>query len=74
MSSLCSNVEIEPILQEVSGEQLNRGSKRAPDAKLNIHARWFWERQRAAFFNVRVCHRNADKYRNMEPQQVYRIH
>ena len=26
------------------------------DARLDIHARVFWERQRSAFFDVWVCH------------------
>ena len=30
------------------------------DASLDIHARGFWQRQRFAFFDVRVCHPNAD--------------
>ena len=52
LSIVCSDVEIEPILQDISGEQLERGSNRAPDARLDIHARGFWENQRSAFFDV----------------------
>ena len=37
-------------------------------------ARGFWERHRSAFFDVRVCHPNAVSYRDLEPQQIYRIH
>ena len=37
----------------------NKANK-TPDARLDIHARGFWQRQRSAFFNVRVCHPNAD--------------
>ena len=60
LNMVCSDVEIEPVLQEISGEQLGRGSNRAPDARLDIHARGFWENQRSAFFDVRVFHPNAD--------------
>ena len=45
LSMVCSDVEIEPVLQDISGEQLGRGSNRAPDARLDIHARGFWENQ-----------------------------
>jgi len=51
-----------------------RGSNRAPDARLDIHARGFWEKQQSAFFDVRVCHPNADSYRDLELQQIYRNH
>ena len=34
LSMVCSDVEIEPVLQDISGEQLGRGSNRAPDARL----------------------------------------
>ena len=75
LSMVCSDVEIEPVLQDISGEHLNRGSNKALDARLDICARGFYlESHRSAFFHVRVCHPNAVSYRNQEPQQNYRIH
>ena len=53
---------------------MNRGANRAPDARLDISARGFWERQRTAFFDVRVCHPNADSYRDLSPKEIYRQH
>ena len=73
LSMVCSDVEIESVLQDISGEHLNRGSNKTQDARLDIHARGFWERHRSAFFDVRVCHPNAASYRDLEPQQIYRI-
>ena len=32
----------------------------------------FWERQRSAFFDVRVCHPNADSYRDLTPKEIYK--
>ena len=29
---VCTGVEIEPVLQEITGEELNRGANKAPDA------------------------------------------
>ena len=46
LSMVCSDVEIEPVLQEISGEKLGRDSNRALDARLDIHASGFWEIQR----------------------------
>ena len=74
LNMVCTGVEIEPVLQDISGEQLGRGSNRAPDARLDIHAGGFWENQRSAFFDVRVCHPNADSYTDLELQQIYRNH
>ena len=53
---------------------MNRGANRAPDARLDISARGYWERQRTAFFDVRVCHANADSYRDLSPKEIYRQH
>ena len=62
------------VLQDISGEHLNRGSNKAQDARLDIPTRGFQERHQPAFFDVRVCHPNAVSYRDLEPQQIYRIH
>ena len=67
---VCNVVEVEPVLQEVTGETLNHGANKAPDTRLDIHARGFWERQRSAFFDVRVCHPYVDSYIDLTPKQV----
>ena len=71
---VCNGVETEPVLQDITGEELNRGANTAPDARLDIVARGFWERPRSAFFDVRICHPNADSYRDMDLNQIYRQH
>ena len=70
LSMVCHDVEIEPVPQEFTGESLPSGTNRAPDARVDIHARAFWERQRLAFFDVRVCYSNSDSYRNLKT--IYR--
>jgi len=74
LSMVCNGVEIEPVSQDITGEELNREANTAPDARLDIVARGFWERQRSAFFDVRVCHPNADSYRDLDPDQIFRQH
>ena len=71
---VCNDVEVEPVLQEVTGETLNHGAKKSPDARLDIHVRGSWERQRSAFFDVRECHPNADFYGGLSPKQIYKKH
>ena len=74
LSMVCKDVEIEPQLQDVTGEQLSSGSNLAKEARLDIHARGFWEKHQSAFFDIRVCHPNAESYKQMEPKQIYRLH
>ena len=52
-----NDVEVKPVLQEVTRETLNHGTNKAPDARLDIHARGFWERRRSAFFDLRCVTR-----------------
>ena len=60
LKMVCNDVQIEPVLQEINGEVLTPGKNRAADARLDIHARGFWERQGSAFSDVRVCYSNAE--------------
>ena len=39
-----------------------------------MHCRGFWERQWAAFFDIRVCHPNADSYKELSTKQIYKLH
>ena len=71
---VCHDMQIEPILQPITSEELANGTNQAPDARLDILCRGFWERQRAAFFDLRVCHPNVESYRDLSPKQIYRIH
>ena len=50
LDMVCYDVQVEPALQLITGEKLDIGSNQAPDARLDVHCRGFWERQRAAFF------------------------
>ena len=63
LRTVCNDVQVEPVLQQITGETLNRGANRFQDARLDIRTRGFRERQRSAFFDVRVCQPNADSYR-----------
>ena len=70
---VCYDVQVEPALQPTTGKELARGANQAPDARLDVHCRGFWERQRAAIFGIRMCHPNADSYRDLSPKQIYGI-
>lgn len=71
---VCNDVQIEPVLQEINGEVLTPGTNRAVDARLDIHARGFWERHGSAFFDVGVCYPSAESYRGLTTTQIHRQH
>ena len=52
---VCHDVEVERVLQEITGESLARGANTAPDARLDIHARGFWSRQGSTFSLTYGC-------------------
>ena len=78
LNIVCNDVQIEPVLQEVNGEALNLGSNKSADARLDVHARgsctWLLEKQRSAFFDVRICHPNAESYMDMTPKHMHLPH
>ena len=55
LGTVCSDVEVKPVFQDITEEQLSRGSNRAQDARLDIQAHGFWDTQSSAFFDVRVA-------------------
>ena len=67
---------MEPVLQEVTCmlEVLPKGTNKAPDARLDIRVLCFWAREQSVFFDLRVCHPNADSYTNLTPEQIYKLH
>jgi len=70
LNIVCHDVQVEPVLQELTDELLTRGTNQAPD----VHARGFWDRQGSAFFDVRVFHPNAESYKDLTIQQLCRKH
>ena len=71
---VCTDYEVAPNHQEATGEVLPKGANKAPDARLDIRARSFWAREQSSFFHVRVCHPKADSYKDLTPEQIYKLH
>ena len=72
LKMVCYDVEVELGLQPVTGVELNRGANQSQDAHLDVYARGFWERQRSAYFDIRVCHPHADSYKDLTLKQLYK--
>ena len=72
-STECCDAETEPVLQDFFRRIACGRSDKAQDARLDIHASGFLEQKRSVLFDVRVCHKNAESFRDLKPQQFYQI-
>ena len=74
LNEVCHDVELEPPLQPLSGEQLPTCNTTA-EARLDIHARGFWgNRFSRTLFDVRVFHPNAPSARTSSLASQYSKH
>ena len=74
LREVCTDVATEPQLQRLSGEQLPASANTQDEARLDIRAKGFWDRQQAAFFDERIFYPAAPSYRNSTLKSVYRQH
>ena len=74
LNIVCHDVQVEPVLQGLTGEVRRRGTNQAPDVRLDVYARGFWDRQGSAFFDVSVFHPNAESCKDLTILQLYRKH
>ena len=61
MSSVCIDVEIEALLQEIFNEQLSKGANNAADARLDIHPRGFYPH-------------TTDTCKDLELSSIHKLH
>ena len=61
LTEVCYDVEVEPKLQELTGEHMHLRSANTEDgARLDVRARGFWgHSSQCAFFDVRIFYPNA---------------
>ena len=76
LTEVCHDVEIEPQLQELTGEHFSLRTANTEDgARLDVKARGFWEnRLQCAFFDVRVFYPNAQSNQSSSLSSAYRKH
>ena len=65
-SEISHDVEIEPTLLPLTGEQLHATANKQDEARLDISIGGFWQRGQRAFFDVRVFNPFAPSYRNQK--------
>ena len=67
-------MQTEPELQPLTGEQLNRGTIKGDEARLDVRARGFWGRGQNAYFDVRVTNANSESVKTTSVGNVLSKH
>ena len=62
LHEVCRNVSIEPALQPLTGQNLNRSAITSNGSRVDVSARDFWVRDQQAFFDVRVFNSFAKRH------------
>ena len=74
LSKVCKDIEIEPKLTPLTGEELVSGTANTTnEARLDIRACGVWERGQQAFLDLRFFDPNACRYLNKLLQQCSRV-
>jgi len=68
---VCSDVEKEPKLQTLDGEEFSRATLTGEQAHPDIRARGFFRAGQQAFFDVKVTNPNSESYLNIPTKKVY---
>ena len=74
LNMVCHDVQVEPVLQEITVEILAR-SEESPRCSARCSRAWLFERGKALpFFNVRVCHANVEPYKDLTIKPINSQH
>ena len=74
LNKVCNDVEIEPKLQPLEGEQMTASTIDGDEARLDIRARGFWRPRQSAYFDVRVTNTDSESVRHMPLRKIYEKH
>jgi hypothetical protein len=67
-------VEVEPQLQELSGEVFEfKSANKEADARSDIKCCGFWSNKRQAYFDVKVVSPFARSYAHLKPAQLFKM-
>ena len=71
LNQVTHDVELEPVLEPKTGEQLHKSAISTENARVDIAARSVWIKGQRAFFDVRVFNPLARTYRELPLPKIY---
>ena len=74
LKEVCRNVQVEPALIPLSGQQFPASTNHQDMARLDVSARGLWAPMEKAFFDVRIFHPNAASNQSKPLPQLYQAH
>lgn len=74
LNEVCRDVQLEPALLPVTGEQLPPGAISTDGARADVSALGFWQPMSRAFFYVKVVNPLATTNWSMKVQAMYKTH
>ena len=66
LKDVCHDVEVEPHLQPLTGEVLISSANSSDEARLDVSARGFWQREQRTFFDIRIVNPFAKSHLNQK--------
>ena len=74
LNQVCTDVQIEPLLQPTNGHSFSRSANTQRDARLDVRAKGFWRESQNAFFDVRITNADCDSQVNTDISSVLKKH
>ena len=74
LSKVCKDVESEPPLLPLGGENLPKSTIKGDKARLDIRARGFWRPAQNNFFDVRITNPSSASSRNSTIKKIFNEH
>ena len=72
LTEICDDVEIEPPLQPLEGEIINRLT--GVNEKPYVRTRGYWREGQNVFFNVRITNTNFESQRHLTSEKIFTKH
>ena len=75
LTKVCKDVQVEPHLLPVTNETFeHRTANTSSEARLDVKANGFWQRNQTAFFDIRVTHVNSSSQAGKSTQTIFKNH